>query len=31
VSFMRKEARKPGSLFWFKAGVRDVGEPATVS
>ncbi|MFN8088743.1 MAG: FAD-dependent oxidoreductase [Mycobacterium sp.] len=28
VSFMRREARKPGSLFWFKSGRRDVTEPA---
>ena len=28
VSFLRREARKPGSLFWFKGGRRDVSEPA---
>lgn len=28
VSFMRREARKPGSLFWLKAGSREVTQPA---
>ena len=27
VSFLRREARKPGSLFWFKSGRRDITEP----
>jgi len=28
VSFMRREARKPGSLFWIKGGRREAAEPA---
>lgn len=30
VSFMRREARKPGSLIWLKGGRREVTEPTIV-
>jgi hypothetical protein len=29
LTFLRREARKPGSLFWIKGGKRDVAPVAT--